>query len=653
MLSGCATTLRRRRRAPFVVAFAAMLGGMANVAVGPAPWHGVLAADPYASTVLADHPLGYWRLGESSGTTALDSSGNGHNGTYVGGVTLGAPSLIGSGGTAATFNGTGYVDLGTLNLNLSAVTLEAWVKPTSYASTSPYIDSVVGTETTDDNNALLLRLGYGGLAANAGKPDLVATTHQGSPSAEAQASAVLAGPGTAHYVVGVFSDPSLTVYVDGNVVASVTASPTDGHAYGTADYWIAGNPLFGRYFNGVMDDVAIYPSALSRDRVVNHYITSGYYAPPQGGNPSTAETEGNGGNFCWKCFARRSVQGSWAEPIDSATGNYSESYTDLVVPGRGIPRLFTHSYNALAASNNGPLGFGWTFDYAMSLNQTGSTVTVNGPNGSQVIFTLSGTAYTAPPRVQATLVKNQDGTFTFTQDLRETFTFNASGQLTQEKDLNGYVTSLAYNGSGELTTVTDPAQRALTLAYTGGQLTSVTDPVGRKVGFAYNDGAGDLTDVTDIGNGVTHYTYDSNHLLLTVTDPRNHVVTTNHYDASNRVASQADGLQRTTTFAYSGTPLTAAGGSTTITDPKGNVSVEQYVNGERVSLTRGYGTAQAATWQYRYDPASLKLVGGRRSRRTSHHQPVRRPWQPAQRHRRARAHDQLWIRRAERPDQHH
>src|SRR5262249_17342968 len=65
------------------------------------------------------------------------------------------------------------------------------------------------------------------------------------------------------------------------------------------------------------------------------------------------------------------------------------------------------------------------------------------------------------------------------------------------------------------------------------------------------------------------------------------------------------GLTRKTTFSYSGTPLTSAGGSTTTTDPKGNVTVDQYISGERTAMTRGFGTPQAATWQYRYDPGSL------------------------------------------------
>src|SRR4051812_1334419 len=48
----------------------------------------------YSSAVLALSPIAYYRLGESSGTTAADSSGNGLNGTYNGGVTLGQPGGI-------------------------------------------------------------------------------------------------------------------------------------------------------------------------------------------------------------------------------------------------------------------------------------------------------------------------------------------------------------------------------------------------------------------------------------------------------------------------------------------------------------------------------------------------------------------------------
>ena len=36
----------------------------------------------YAAEVLADGPSMYWRMGETSGTSAADASGNGKVGTY-------------------------------------------------------------------------------------------------------------------------------------------------------------------------------------------------------------------------------------------------------------------------------------------------------------------------------------------------------------------------------------------------------------------------------------------------------------------------------------------------------------------------------------------------------------------------------------------
>ena len=53
-------------------------------------------ATSYDQAVLADSPAAYWRLGESSGSSAADSSGNGNGGTYQNGPTLRAAGLIGS-----------------------------------------------------------------------------------------------------------------------------------------------------------------------------------------------------------------------------------------------------------------------------------------------------------------------------------------------------------------------------------------------------------------------------------------------------------------------------------------------------------------------------------------------------------------------------
>ena len=68
------------------------------------------SADAYGAAVAADSPELYWRLGESSGNTATDSSGALNPGTYFNGYTLGERARCPIADTAVQFNGTdGFV----------------------------------------------------------------------------------------------------------------------------------------------------------------------------------------------------------------------------------------------------------------------------------------------------------------------------------------------------------------------------------------------------------------------------------------------------------------------------------------------------------------------------------------------------------------
>src|SRR4030095_15422767 len=59
----------------------------------------------YRSTILVDNPRSYWRLGETSGTTAADQQAL-NPGPYTGGVTLGQQgAIIGDPDTAASVGG--------------------------------------------------------------------------------------------------------------------------------------------------------------------------------------------------------------------------------------------------------------------------------------------------------------------------------------------------------------------------------------------------------------------------------------------------------------------------------------------------------------------------------------------------------------------
>jgi len=89
------------------------------------------ATTPYAQAVLDADPAGYWPLNDTT-TQAVDLSGNGNTGTYVGTYTQGAPGpLLSSPTIAATSFSNGWVVLPNNTLLYTTETLEAWFKTTS------------------------------------------------------------------------------------------------------------------------------------------------------------------------------------------------------------------------------------------------------------------------------------------------------------------------------------------------------------------------------------------------------------------------------------------------------------------------------------------------------------------------------------------
>jgi RHS repeat-associated protein len=280
------------------------------------------------------------------------------------------------------------------------------------------------------------------------------------------------------------------------------------------------------------------------------------------------------------------------DPVNCATGNLSETVTDLRLNGRGRYLSLDRTYNSLNAALLGPFGYGWISSYNMGLGFGVGSITVSEEEGETVYFTGSS-PYTAPAGVTAALVKNSNGTYTFTLKDQRSDTFNASGVLISETDRNGYVTTIAHNSSNQITTVTDPAGRTLTFSYnSNGQISSVVDSAGRTVTYNYDTNK-NLTSVVDVNGGTTSYTYDSNHHLLTRTNPAGGV-TTNVFTSGGQVTSQTDPVGRVTTWSYSS-------GTTTVTDPNKNVRVMQFSSDLLTSQVDGSGTSGAATTSYTYD----------------------------------------------------
>jgi RHS repeat-associated protein len=292
------------------------------------------------------------------------------------------------------------------------------------------------------------------------------------------------------------------------------------------------------------------------------------------------------------------------DPVNTATGDYFESVTDLSIPERGPALAITRTYSSLAAhaglasALGGP---GWSYNYGSNLKVDSTTgeVTIKNDNGSQTSFEPgSGGEYEAPPRVLATLVHNEDGTWTYTVRQRTIYTFNEIGKLIKIADLNGNAITFAYNESGQLQRATDNAGRWLEFTYKGGVMSEVSDSSGRAVSYEY-DSSFRLDRVIDARGKVTTYAYNASNFLRTRTSPSENIVLTNKYDEGGRVLSQADGLEHKTTYSYTWIgPIE----KTDVTEPRGYVTEYEYDEGFLAAKTEAKGTEAAATWTYDRDP---------------------------------------------------
>jgi hypothetical protein len=75
--------------------------------------------------------------------------------------------------------------------------------------------------------------------------------------------------GAWHHVVAAFDrDAGITVHVDG--VSRFTAATTIGSIDNTGPFLVGKSTGYG-YFSGEIDEVAVYPTALSAARVQAHY----------------------------------------------------------------------------------------------------------------------------------------------------------------------------------------------------------------------------------------------------------------------------------------------------------------------------------------------------------------------------------------------
>jgi PKD repeat protein len=221
------------------------------------------ATASYRSLVLSDGPVSYWRLGDATGTTAADSAGT-NTGSVRGGVTFGAPgALIGDSDASMGFDGTsGYVSVpSSAALNLTGdLTVEAWVKPGALDGKT---------------RAVLHKGGTGGYPSYQYRIGLTSgnlwrgTVYVGSNNLTVTAPGTPSTVGWTHIVM-TRSGSTLKLYLNGTTVATASAGGVLNTSTGMLAIGRTG-AVSVDYFNGSIDEVAVYPTALSAATIAEHY----------------------------------------------------------------------------------------------------------------------------------------------------------------------------------------------------------------------------------------------------------------------------------------------------------------------------------------------------------------------------------------------
>lgn len=205
--------------------------------------------------------VAYWRLDETSGTTAADRTAR-HPGTYGGSVTLGVPGLLaGDPDLAASFDGDAGALVtvpGAADLDLQTFTLGAIIRP------SAIVASAMGQQIVARENAYWLQLDAPSNGAD--KPHLEVGLIAPGPVdyPESHPSAAL-GTGVTSHVVGTYDGHVVSAYIDGALVASDVVS-ADIQKPGT-DLYIGSWNGTTNLQTGVIDEVFVSSVALDAGQV--------------------------------------------------------------------------------------------------------------------------------------------------------------------------------------------------------------------------------------------------------------------------------------------------------------------------------------------------------------------------------------------------
>lgn len=521
----------------------------------------------YRTRVLDSDPIGYWRLGETTGTSAVDLGSEGNSATYAS-VTLNQTGALGGSTDKAISTTTGSVRLpqNVVARLSSQLSFETWFKTTQ----NGVVLSAAGAVTSNVPRQPVIYVGTDGKL----RAQFLERPETGGPSPIIPiTSSGAVNNGAWHHVVLTVNETSETLYLDGAPVGS-------GSGVGKLDPWPAytsvGNAVMGSWagswpsaptsstatfpFKGQLDEVSVFDRPLTAAEVQRHFAAG--QAQPNKLSKITLPSGRVWATNVYDAATDRlkthtdSDGGTWqiGNPVyDKSTGLSTVTVTD---PANGTLK-YVHdawrNYRLVSETDQLNKVVSYTYD-------TGGFVTKKiDRNGNPIEWfnDARGNIIGVKTCRSAGVCQTEHRSYHLTagnefDPRNDRLTAVRDARSSSATD-NTYLTTMGYTAHGELASVTSPGTpdfpsgRVFSQTFTDGTEAAVgggtmpaglvklaKDPKLNQTTYAYN-AFGDLAESTDSSGLVTRFAYD----------PLGRA-------QSRTVVSDAHPGGVTTTFAYNG-----------------------------------------------------------------------------------------------------
>ena len=294
------------------------------------------------------------------------------------------------------------------------------------------------------------------------------------------------------------------------------------------------------------------------------------------------------------------------DPVNTSTGNFTETEDDLDLSGPAAQLRLTRYYNSLDASVGG-FGPGWTSWTDVALRLDADAARLRLPDGREITFPRLGEGWDRAVGENLWLQASPDGPgFVLTGSTGLRWDLRADGRLSRTGSGPGTSVTFEHDDRGRLVAMTHQRGRSVSLRWDDDaeRVVAASADDGREVRYAYDE-RGRLVAATT-AQGTRQYRWDDADLVVAVVDADGVVEAENTYDEHGRVTSQRSPFGRVTRFVY------LPGGVTEVSDADGNRANTWIADGRGrlVGVIDAEGHRQSTSYDRHGNPVTVTSRDG-------------------------------------------